>query len=130
MVKKKDTEKSAQNDDTNRSNNIENGENDESNFSDPEGFVDDITDEGIFYFFFKFLSPIFFLHMAASFLSILLKFFLFWCKSFTGLTFLLEIYLKIKVFLYSFTFSFRFQVNFYFKLIAFDLNIFVRAFIC
>lgn len=46
VMKKKDNEKSGQNGDNNRSDNIENGENDEPNFSDPEGFVDDITDEG------------------------------------------------------------------------------------
>ncbi|KAL0278357.1 UNVERIFIED_CONTAM: hypothetical protein PYX00_000194 [Menopon gallinae] len=45
VMKKKDNEKSGQNGDNNRSDNIENGENDEPNFSDPEGFVDDITDE-------------------------------------------------------------------------------------
>lgn len=50
MVKKKEADKSAQNEENNRSNNIENGENDEPNFSDPEGFVDDVTDEGTFYF--------------------------------------------------------------------------------
>lgn len=64
MVKKKDSEKSSQNEENNRSNNIENGENDEPNFSDPEGFVDDITDDGMFYFLTRFRSW-FFVHMAA-----------------------------------------------------------------
>lgn len=56
MVKKKDAEKSAQNEENNRSNNIENGENDEPNFSDPEGYVDDVTDEGMFYILAKIAS--------------------------------------------------------------------------
>lgn len=46
MAKKKDAEKASQNDSKDRNNAAENGERDEESFSDPEGFVDDVTDEG------------------------------------------------------------------------------------
>lgn len=46
MAKKKDAEKASQNDSNNRNSSAENGDRDEDSFSDPEGFVDDVSDEG------------------------------------------------------------------------------------
>lgn len=46
MAKKTQAEKTAQNDETAKSNDDPMNDDEEPNFSDPEGFVDDITDEG------------------------------------------------------------------------------------
>ena len=45
MAKKKEAEKSAQSSEVNKQDKSENND-DEPNFSDPEGFVDNIADEG------------------------------------------------------------------------------------
>ena len=45
MAKKKETEKGAQNSEGNKHDKSENND-DEPNFSDPEGYVDNISDEG------------------------------------------------------------------------------------
>nr|CAD7404298.1 unnamed protein product [Timema cristinae] len=45
MAKKKDSEKASQNSDSNKQEKNETNDDDEPNFSDPEGFVDSITDE-------------------------------------------------------------------------------------
>lgn len=47
MAKKRDAEKASQNDSNNRNSSAENGDRDEDSFSDPEGFVDDVSDEGV-----------------------------------------------------------------------------------
>lgn len=64
MVKKKDAEKSAPNEENSRSSSLENGENEEPNFSDPEGYVDDVSDDGNHYSNICINCKIF-LHMAA-----------------------------------------------------------------
>lgn len=46
MAKKKDTEKSIQND--NKNTKTDPADDEEPNFSDEEGYVDDISDEGKF----------------------------------------------------------------------------------
>jgi len=46
MAKKTQAEKTAQNDETVKGNDDPMNDDEEPNFSDPEGFVDDITDEG------------------------------------------------------------------------------------
>jgi len=46
MAKKTQAEKTAQNDETAKNNDDPMNDDEEPNFSDPEGFVDDITDEG------------------------------------------------------------------------------------
>jgi len=46
MAKKTQAEKTAQNDETAKGNDDPMNDDEEPNFSDPEGFVDDITDEG------------------------------------------------------------------------------------
>lgn len=46
MAKKTQAEKAAQNEETAKSNDDPMNDDEEPNFSDPEGFVDDITDEG------------------------------------------------------------------------------------
>lgn len=49
MAKKKVDDKNSQNGDSNNKNDNGNSSNDEEpNFSDPEGYVDDITDEGVY----------------------------------------------------------------------------------
>lgn len=47
MAKKKDSEKSSQNSDNVKNSKAQQGDDDEPNFSDPEGYVDPISDEGI-----------------------------------------------------------------------------------
>lgn len=46
MAKKKDAEKAAQNDENNKQEKTEGAEEEEPNFSDPEDYVDNISDEG------------------------------------------------------------------------------------
>lgn len=46
MAKKKDAEKAAQNDENIKQEKSEGTEDEEPNFSDPEDYVDNITDEG------------------------------------------------------------------------------------
>lgn len=50
MAKKTQAEKTAQNDETAKGNDDPMNDDEEPNFSDPEGFVDDITDEGKYLF--------------------------------------------------------------------------------
>jgi len=63
MAKKTQAEKTAQNDETAKGNDDPMNDDEEPNFSDPEGFVDDITDEGKYplaslLFFFPFPNPL------------------------------------------------------------------------
>lgn len=51
MAKKKDADKSAQNVDSTKQDRNENVEDGEPNFDDPDGYVDPITDEGIYIIF-------------------------------------------------------------------------------
>lgn len=46
MAKKTQAEKAAQNEETLKANDDPINDDEEPNFSDPEGFVDDISDEG------------------------------------------------------------------------------------
>lgn len=46
MAKKKVDDRSSQNSDSTRNDGDLSSNDDEPNFSDPEGFIDDITDEG------------------------------------------------------------------------------------
>lgn len=53
MAKKTQAEKAAQNEDAAKGNDDPMNDDEEPNFSDPEGFVDDITDEGKLSFIFS-----------------------------------------------------------------------------
>lgn len=71
MAKKTSLEKASQNDDSNKLNEDPVDDDEEPNFSDPEGYVDDISDEGMYTnCIFKLTHParcslVAWLHMAA-----------------------------------------------------------------
>lgn len=50
MAKKKDVDKSAQSNESNKTTKTETNEDEEPNFSDPEDYVDDIPDEGNYFY--------------------------------------------------------------------------------